>query len=152
MIPPYFVLGLDLFSPLQQFVMETKLHPILVNFTAALVPISVGSDLAARFFKSESLRNAAWWTLLYAVVITPITAISGWLFWMSDDDGVTTMTIHKWLGTGFVVLLFGLFLWRLRLHRRHRWATVSYLIVGAIIIAALIYQGHLGGMQVFSDM
>lgn len=47
---------------LRQFVTATKLHPILVNFRAALVPISVGSDLAARLVKSESLRNAKYFS------------------------------------------------------------------------------------------
>ncbi|MEO6971606.1 MAG: DUF2231 domain-containing protein [Chthoniobacterales bacterium] len=147
-----FMLASGVLPALQQFVMTTKLHPILVNFTAALVPVSVVSDAVARFLKNESLRHAAWWTLLYATVVTPLTAITGWLFWMSDDNGVTGMTIHKWLGTGLTVFLLGLFVWRLRLHRQNRWATVSYLIAGVVIVAALVYQGHLGGMQVFSGM
>jgi uncharacterized membrane protein len=146
------LLAAGILPALQQFVSATKLHPILVNFTAALVPISVASDVAARFFKSESLRNTAWWTLFYATVITPFTAIAGWLFWASDDNGVTGMTIHKWLGTGLAVLLFGLFAWRLKLHQQQRWATIPYLIVGVIFVAALAYQGHLGGVQVFSGM
>ncbi len=141
-----------LLPALQQFVTVTKLHPVLVNFTVALLPISVASDVAARYLKNESLRNTAWWTLFYATVITPFTAIAGWLFWMSDDNGVTGMTIHKWLGTGLAVLLFGMFAWRLKLHREHRWATIPYLIMGAIFVAVLMYQGHLGGVQVFSGM
>ncbi len=136
---------------LHQFVTMTKLHPILVNFTAALVPVSVASDIIARLCKSESLRDTAWWTLFYATIVTPFTAIAGWLFWASDDNGVAGMTIHKWLGIGLAVLLFGLFAWRLKLHRQNEWATVPYLILGAIFLAALMYQGYLGGEQVFND-
>ena len=116
------------------------------------MPISVASDVAARFLKNESLRNTAWWTFFYATIITPFTAITGWLFWMSDDNGVAGMTIHKWLGTGLAVLLFGLFARRLMLHRRHQWATIPYLIVGGIFVVALAVQGYLGGVQVFSGM
>lgn len=152
MTPTNLMLASGILPALQQFVAATKLHPILVNFTAALVPVSVASDVAARFLKRESLRDTAWWTLLYATVITPFTAITGWLFWMSDDNGVTGMTIHKWLGTGLAVLLFGLFAWRLKLHRQHQWATTPYIIVGAVFVVALAYQGHLGGVQVFSGM
>jgi uncharacterized membrane protein len=137
---------------LKQFVMATKLHPILVNFTAALVPVSVASDIIGRFTKKESFRNTGWWTLFYATIVTPLTAISGWLFWMHDDDGVTGMTIHKWLGTGLAVLLFGLFFWRLNLHRKNQWPTTAYFIAGIIFVVALAYQGHLGGVQVFSAM
>ena len=137
---------------LKQFVSVTKLHPILVNFTAALVPVSVGSDLIGRFLKREAFRQTAWWTLFYATVITPFTALTGWLFWMGDDNGVTGMTIHKWLGSSLALLLFGFCAWRWRLYQRRQWPTVAYLIVGVIFVAALAYQGHLGGDQVFSEM
>jgi uncharacterized membrane protein len=137
---------------LKAFAGVTKLHPILVNFTAALVPVSIASDLAGRLRKEESLRNTGWWTLFCATVLTPLTALTGWLFWMPDDNGVLGMTVHKWLGTGLAVLLFGLFAWRLSLQRQHRWATAPYLIVGMIFVAALVVQGYLGGRQVFSGM
>jgi uncharacterized membrane protein len=146
------LLGAGILSALQHFVNATKLHPVLVNFTAALVPVSVFSDFAGRVIKSEALRHTAWWTLFYATVVTPFTAITGWLFWMSDDNGVTGMTIHKWLGTGLAVLLFVLFAWRMKLRLQDKWASAPYLILGAIFVAALAYQGHLGGEQVFSGM
>ena len=146
------ILGAGIYPALQKFVNVTKLHPFLVDFTAALVPVSVFSDLAGRLIKSEPLRHTAWWTLLYATIVTPLTAVAGWLFWMPDDNGVTGMTIHKWLGTGLALLLFGLFAWRWRLRRRQQWPTIGYFIAGAVFIAALAYQGHLGGVQVFSGM
>jgi uncharacterized membrane protein len=146
------MLAAGVVTALKQFVTVTKLHPILVNFTAALVPVSVGCDLVARLRRDESLRATAGWTLFFATVITPFTAITGWLFWMDDDNGVTGMTIHKWLGTALVVLLFGLFAWRSSLHRRQQWATPAYVAFGAFIVLALIVQGYLGGHQVFSGM
>ena len=146
------VLAENILPLLKQFVVATKLHPVLVNFTAALVPVSFASDLIGRYFKNESLRNTGWWTLFYATMVTPLTAISGWLFWMGDDNGETGMTIHKWLGTAMVVLLFGLFAWRWYLHKRQQWPTTVYFIVAAILVAVLGYQGHLGGEKVFSGM
>ena len=146
------MLGDGMLPALRQFVNATKLHPILVNFTAALVPVSVFSDFAGRFVKSESLRHAAWWSLFYATAVTPFTAITGWLFWMPDDNGAAGMTIHKWLGTGLAALLFVLFAWRWKLRRQAKWASVPYLLLGVIFVAALAYQGHLGGTQVFSGM
>lgn len=152
MTTPDSLLAAGILPALQQFVMTTKLHPILVNFTAALVPVSVASDFIGRLLQRPSLRATGWWTLLYATAVTPLTAIAGWLFWMSDDNGVTGMTIHKWLGTGLAVLLFGLFAWRWRFQKKQRWPTVPYFILGAVFIAALAYQGYLGGEQVFSGM
>jgi len=146
------IFGAGILPALKQFVMATKLHPMLVNFTAALVPVSLASDAIGRFIKSESFRHTAWWTLFYATAITPFTAVTGWLFWMPDDNGASGMAIHKWLGSGLAVLLFVLFIWRWRLRRQARWATTAYLFVAAIFVVALAYQGHLGGEQVFSSM
>lgn len=134
----------------RQFVMTTKLHPILVNFTAALVPVSFASDLAARLFHSESLRGTGWWTLLMAMVITPFTAIAGWLFWMKDDNGVRAMEIHRWLGSSLAVVLIGVFLWRWRFHRRNTAPSALYFLVAVLVVAALVVQGTLGGNQTFS--
>ena len=137
---------------LKSFVMLTKLHPILVNFTAALVPISLASDAAAIRLKRASLRDTGWWTLLYAACLTPFTAIAGWLFWMKDDNGVSGMAIHKWLGTGLVLLLAGLFLWRRGFQRRGAWVSGAYLAAGLVLLILLVIQGHLGGTQTYSGM
>jgi hypothetical protein len=48
--------------------------------------------------------------------------------------------------------VFGLFAWRRNLYRRQQWPTTACLIAGAVLIAALVIQGHLGGHQVFSGM
>ncbi len=146
------ILAFSVVAELKQLVAVTKLHPILVNFTAALVPVSLASDAVARLSKSESLRHAAWWTLVGATAITPLTVLSGWLFWMPDDNGFTGMVVHKWLGTALAVVVFGLFVWRCRLERQPGWATMPYLATGALILAALVVQGYLGGQQVFSGM
>ncbi|MDE2222610.1 MAG: DUF2231 domain-containing protein [Candidatus Omnitrophica bacterium] len=132
--------------------MLTKLHPVLVNFTAALIPVSWASDLLARFFKNDPLRSTAWWTLLYATLITPLTVVTGWLFWMPDDNGAAGMAVHKWLGTMLGVLLLVLFSWRWKFYSRQQPVSWGYLAFGLVFVAALIIQGHLGGSQVFSSM
>jgi uncharacterized membrane protein len=139
-------------ADLQNFVTLTKLHPILVNFTAALVPVSVACDAASLYRKEKSLQNTAWWTLLFAVLITPFTALTGWLFWMKDDNGVSGMAVHRWLGTALVFLLGGLFLWRRSIHRRGGWASPGYLAAGLVTVILLGIQGHLGGTQTYSGM
>ena len=137
---------------LKQFISDQKLHPILVNFTAALIPVSIFSDIAARLLRRESLRTTAWWTLCFAACVTPLTATTGWLFWMPDDAGVKAMTIHKWLGTSLAALFVGLAVWRGFLYRRGQWPSAGYLLLGLVLVGATAYQGHLGGDQSFGGM
>ena len=146
------VLADTVYSTLHQFVSDYKVHPILVNFTAALVPVSVASDIFGRILDKKSLRDTGWWTMCFAACITPFTAIAGWLFWMKDDVDVTNMTIHKWLGTTAAVLLVGFVLWRWRFFRSDRRPSILYLLIGLAIVGAVIYQGHLGAQQSFMPM
>jgi uncharacterized membrane protein len=144
------VLAASAYEALQQCVTAYKVHPILVNFTAALIPISVASDILGRVLGKQTLRDTGWWTLCYAAIITPFTAIAGWLFWMENDNGVTGMIIHKWLGTTLAVLLLGLVVWRWWFFNGNRSPSIFYLLVALAVVGAVVYQGHLGGDQSFS--
>jgi uncharacterized membrane protein len=150
-MPTYtYIFADSVYETLHQFVGAHKIHPILVNFTAALIPVSVGSDILARVSGKQTLRDTGWWTLCFAAVITPFTAIAGWLFWTTADDGVAGMTIHKWLGTTLAVLLVGLVLWRWWFFKSNSQPSVLYLLVSLVVVGAVVYQGHLGGEQSFS--
>src|SRR6476646_10797974 len=63
-----------------------ELHPILVNFTAALLPLALLSDLLGRWLKRSSLHSAAAWMVLYAAIITPLTGAAGW-WWKARSAG-----------------------------------------------------------------
>jgi uncharacterized membrane protein len=129
----------------------SPLHPILVNFTAALVPASLFSDVLGRLLRRQSLTAAGWWMLLYAAAITPFTALAGWL-WLRRMGGMDMppMTIHKWLGTALAVLFLPLVLWRWRIQRRsHGAPSWLYLACAAVVVGALTLQGHFGGKMSF---
>ena len=126
------------------------LHPILVNFTAALLPVSLLSDVLGRLLKRESLRHAAWWTLLFAAAVTPLTALAGWLWLRDMEMDYAEMGIHKWLGTALAALLAGLAVWRWRIHRRGSdGPPLAYLLAAAVVTGALVLQGHLGALMSF---
>ena len=134
----------------ENFFAPPPLHPILVNFTAALVPVSFLCDVLGRWLKRESLLAAGWWTLLFGAVATPLTALSGWL-WLRDMGDVEhgEMVIHKWLGTALALLFVVLAYWRWRFHRSAFRPSGAYLTVVGLLVAALVVQGHLGGMMSF---
>jgi uncharacterized membrane protein len=140
------------YEEMHEFVDSYKVHPILVNFTAALIPISVLSDLLGRLFGRQTLRDTGWWTLCFAAVITPFTATAGWLWWMPDDSKAAGMITHKWLGTSLAVLLIGLAGWRWWFFKSDRWPNFLYLLVALAVVGAVVYQGYLGGEHTFASM
>jgi uncharacterized membrane protein len=136
--------------PLPPFSWE-NIHPILVNFTAALIPVSVFSDAAGKLFRRDSLNHAAWWTLLFAAAITPFTALAGW-FWKKSIEAALppdVIAIHQWLGISLAVAFITLALWRGLLHKRDETPGIAYLLLAMLVVASLMYQGHLGGSMTF---
>lgn len=127
------------------------IHPILVNFTAALVPISLLCDVLGRAQRKQSLTNAGWWTILFAACITPLTGIAG-LMWkrsVADMAPADLLRVHQWLGISLAVVLIVLAIWRSRYHSRALSPSVGYLIVAFVAVVALVYQGSLGGAMLF---
>jgi uncharacterized membrane protein len=125
------------------------LHPIFVNFTAALVPTALLFDLLGACLKRDTLRSAGWWTLLLAACLTPITVLLGWLWMKSMEMEDWEMPYHKWLGTTLGVCLILFTIWRGLLYRRGRRPGWTYGIVGLVVLGALAVQGDLGGAMSF---
>jgi len=129
------------------------LHPILVNFSAALLPTSLISDLLGRLYRKQSLTSTGWWSLFYAGLITPFTVIAGWI-WRREMAGMDMpqMAIHQWLGTALAVVFVGLVIWRWRIHNRPDGVpSVRYLIACAGVVAVLVFQAHIGGSMSFGS-
>jgi uncharacterized membrane protein len=132
-----------------------EIHPILVNFTAALIPTSIGSDLLGKVLRRQSFSHAAWWMLFYAALITPLTALTGWL-WKSSLDVAAAppadiIFLHQWIGSALAVAFIVLAIWRGQIHRRGEAPNVAYFLLASVVLVLLIYQGSLGGMMVFGS-
>jgi uncharacterized membrane protein len=128
-----------------------EFHPILVNFTAALLPLAFLSDLLGRMFRRQSFHHAAWWMVLYAAVITPFTAAAGWWWKLTEGSALPAklITVHQWLGTTAVAFFVILAIWRWRIHKRGTAPTLPYFAYALIVVLTLVYQGTLGGRMVF---
>ena len=139
-----FVLPLLKFSP-------EHVHPILVNFTAALIPASVGSDVAGRLLRKASLHTAAWWILVYAAAITPLTALAGWWWKQRVGDTLSPELIlrHERLGFGLVFAFVALAIWRYAAYRKQEAPGTPYLLLGGVLVVVLVMQGTLGGAMLF---
>lgn len=128
----------------------TPLHPILIHFPLALIPVALATDLLGRWKNNASLTHAGWWTLLFAAIATPATSVSGWI-WMRQmaDMDHPELVYHQWLGTALPLVLIALALWRFRSHRQARPAPGAYLAVLFLTLIAVMVQGHLGGLMSF---
>ncbi len=126
------------------------LHPLLVNFTAALVPTSLLFDLLGGWRNNDRLRAVGCWTLLLAACLTPLTILFGWL-WMGQmaDMDHWQMPIHKWLGTSLGVALIALAMWRGWLYRRDQNPRWAYAMVAGLLLLAFAAQGDLGASMSF---
>lgn len=122
------------------------MHPVMVHFTTALLPVSVTSDVIGKFTDRYSLTPAAWWMLLYGAIATPLTVLAGWI-WASQIGGHPggTMAIHEWLGTSLLICFIVLAVWRGRIFMLNRKPGIKYLVFAGCTVAALMYQGYLGG-------
>ncbi|MBL8879206.1 MAG: DUF2231 domain-containing protein [Phycisphaerales bacterium] len=125
-------------------------HPLLVNFTAGLFPAAVLADWLGRWRRRQSLRAAAWWMLLFAAVISPFTALAGWLWYREVGDmGHWQMPVHKWVGLSLAIALIPLAVWRGRLHILGKEPSLRFLIVATAVLAVMVVQGHLGATMSF---
>jgi uncharacterized membrane protein len=130
-----------------------RLHAAVNDLPPALLPLSVLFDLLGIYFKRESLKAAAFWTLVFGVLGTGAAVIAG-LFAEDEvqhsDQAHAIMATHKTLA--FIVLgIFGvLALWRIV--RRGVWSDREQpiaLTAGVIGVAILLYASSLGGKLVF---
>ncbi len=130
-----------------------RLHAALNDLPPALLPLSVVFDLLGNFFKRESLKAAAFWTLVFGVLGTG-AAIAAGMFASQvvqhSDQAHAIMETHETLA--FIVLgIFGvLAIWRIV--RRGVWSEREQpiaLTAGVIGIAILMYTAALGGKLMF---
>jgi uncharacterized membrane protein len=127
------------------------IHPVLVHFSTALVPASLASDVLGKYFNRRSLTTAAWWMVFYGAIATPLTAFAGWMwsgqFPASGSEHMPGLSTHMWLGFALIFLFGAMALWRAKTFTISRIPSNTYLVFGALVVAALMYQGFLGGQM-----
>ncbi len=130
-----------------------QIHAMLNHFPAALLPVSVVLDLLGLWLKRESLKAAAFWTLIAGVLGTGAAIASGLLAADAaehSEQAHAIMETHETLA--FIVLaIFGvLAIWRML--RRGVWREKEQpvaLTAGVIGVLILVYAGSLGGKLMF---
>jgi len=130
-----------------------RLHAVVNDLPPALLPLSVLFDLLGIAFKRESLKAAAFWTLVAGVVGTAAAIVAGLMaeeVVQHSEQAHVIMETHETLA--FIVLtIFGLLaVWRIA--RRGVWSEREQpvaLTAGVIGVLILLYTAMLGGKLMF---
>jgi uncharacterized membrane protein len=130
-----------------------RLHAMINDFPPALLVVGVCFELAFLYTKRESLRHAAYWSLIVGALTTGVAIFSG----LRAEDAIQhgeaiheIMETHErlaWITLGF----FGVVaLWRLlresKMGRGERWAVA---LIGVVGLGFLVATGREGGEMVF---
>ena len=130
-----------------------RLHAVINDFPPALLVVGVLFELAYLFTKRESLRTAAYWSLVVGAVSTAAALFSG----LRAEDAIQhgeaihdIMEEHErfaWITLGF----FGVVaVWRVlreaKMGRSERWAVA---LIGVVGLGFLVATGREGGELVF---
>jgi uncharacterized membrane protein len=127
------------------------IHPVLVHFSSALIPVSLLSDVLGKYLDRSSLTAAAWWMIVYGAIATPMTAFAGWM-WASElpqsaSQRLTGLTIHRWLGISLAIAFALITIWRRKIFAVREKPSEIYLISVFLVVGTLMYQGFLGGQM-----
>jgi uncharacterized membrane protein len=132
--------------PLFQF------HPIMAHFPNGLIPASVFFLLLAIFFDLPCVELTAFYTLCAAVVLSPLTVITGIYSWKAHyKKAVTTRFMFKlYGGIAFVVLGSATIIWRLMTPGIVETGTGPYVVINLVLLVLAALLGHVGGSIVFA--
>jgi len=130
-----------------------RLHAVLNDFPPALLVVGTLFQLAYLFTKRESLRSAAYWSLVVGAVTTAAAVFSG----LRAEDAIQhgqaiheIMETHErfaWITLGFFgVIAVWLVLRDAKMLRKERWALA---IIGVVGLGFLTATGMEGGELVF---
>src|SRR5258708_3481020 len=91
-------------------------HPFLVHYPIALVPVSFAADLIGRRLPAPGLIAAGRWTITVAAISIVPAVVTGWLIKPCikdvDADYASVLRMHQWLGVFFVAALMAAVVWR----------------------------------------
>ncbi len=129
------------------------LHPIFVHYTIALLSIGLLCEILSRIIKTDTLKNVAWWNLLFGFMAVIATAITG----LIDEESVPhsgevreIVETHEALGLsalGIFILLFIIYtLMRVDILRKYAVLALIVWIIGVVIIFT---GGLFGGKLVY---
>lgn len=133
---------------------RAPLHPIFVHFTIALTTTSFLLDVAGWFLGARGLADAAWWSIVGAVLATVLTVVSGVTsrLRLPVEEGTearTFLRLHMAIGPIVFGLIVMTAMWRGAAWENAGAPSASYLGWCALVLLCTAAQGYLGGEMVY---
>lgn len=125
-----------------------EVHPALVHFPIALMPVSVGADLLGRLTGSEELLDLGRRTMPFAAASGLVAGVAGLMAQTEIEAKGRAMDMlktHRTLNLGLVAIAGAMTAYRARRDR----PSVGYLALGIAGLAAMTYSAFLGGAIVY---
>ncbi|HEX6053046.1 MAG TPA: DUF2231 domain-containing protein [Gemmatimonadaceae bacterium] len=125
-----------------------EIHPSLVHYPLALLPLSIGADLIGRATGSKAIKDLGRTTIPLAAASAAAAAVAGLV--AQEEVNATgeardKLVTHRNLNLGMVGAATAMAIWR----SRHEEATPGYLALGLAGLATMMYTAYLGGNMVY---
>lgn len=127
-----------------------EVHPSLVHFPLAFLPLSIGADLLGRITGSRALLDLGKQTMPLAAASGLIAGVAGLMAQTeveADGASLDKLKTHRTLNLGLVAITGAMTAYRARSEK----PSVGYLAMGLAGLAALSYSAYLGGEIVYRD-
>lgn len=126
------------------------IHPLLTDFPAAFLPISVVLNLASR--RWSNLRQVAWITMLIGTAGAILAFITGDAIAEQLPTALRALVQpHQILAILTTLFFLGLSIWQWRAQRNHQdvMGSLAFQILSVVGLILLIITGMYGGSLVF---
>lgn len=127
----------------------SEVHPALVHFPIALLPLAIGADVVGKVTRNREARVLGKWGIAAAAASGMIAGLFGLIAQEEVNvEGETKdmLITHRDLNLGAVGVMTALALRRAKQDR----PSLGYLLAGLATIGTVTYSAYLGGRMVYA--
>lgn len=127
----------------------SEIHPSLVHFPLALLPIAVGADAVGRLTRDRRLHDIGKRSIVGAAISAAVSGVFGLIAQEEvqlDEQGRRVLATHRTLNIGLLAVMTAMSLVRVR----RKAPSVGYLLAGLGALTVAGVSAYLGGKLVYS--